>query len=92
MSGWTVPIGFPTNVGIKFTVKDKRRKDILNLMAGPLDALVKAGILTDDCWSIVRSHDGCGVSVGPDERADITISPWFEPRNFFLNEQHTTRV
>jgi len=61
-------------------------------MAGPLDALVKAGILADDCWSIVRAHDGCGVNTGLDERADITISAWVEPKNFFLNEQHTTHA
>lgn len=75
MGAWKLPIGSPSNVAIVVFVKNERRKDLLNLMAGPMDALVKAKILEDDCWKIARSHDGSGVYVDPIERCEITITP-----------------
>lgn len=43
-------------VAFEFFLKDKRRYDLSNLIQGPEDALVKAGILDDD--SLIQSVDG----------------------------------
>ena len=42
-------------VTFEFFLKDKRRYDLSNLIQGPEDALVKAGILEDD--SLIQSVD-----------------------------------
>lgn len=40
-------------VGYVFYVKDNRRRDLDNMIATVNDALVKAGIIEDDCWQIL---------------------------------------
>jgi len=77
-SGRIFPIGYSAKVAILIYVRDRRRKDLLNLMAGPMDALVKAGILVDDCWEWVRSHDGSQVVLDPGvaEHFEVFIEPW----------------
>lgn len=80
-SPWKFPIGsaVPVNVAVMVYVKDRRRKDLLNLMSGVLDVLVRAEVLADDSWEVVRSHDGSGVMCtgnGESEWADVVISEW----------------
>jgi len=59
-------------VTFEFFLKDKRRYDLSNLIQGPEDALVKAGILDDD--SLIQSVDGSRKHRGCDTpRVMITI-------------------
>lgn len=51
-------IDTPCNVKMIFYLPDFRRRDLSNLIAAPLDVLVNSGVLKDDNWRIVRSHDG----------------------------------
>jgi len=64
------------HVWIRFIMPDKRRRDLSNSAESVMDALVKAGIIEDDCWQVVKkltldcqivNKDTCG--------AEITITP-----------------
>jgi Holliday junction resolvase RusA-like endonuclease len=69
-------IDFPVNLQCRFFMKDNGRCDLSALYEGIQDVLVEVGILEDDRWSIVASHDGSGVSVdAKNPRMEITITP-----------------
>src|SRR3990167_6643174 len=42
-NGWEFPVCAPVNVACAIHVEDERRRDLPNLLEGPLDELVKAG-------------------------------------------------
>jgi Holliday junction resolvase RusA-like endonuclease len=68
------PIRRPVNVSLMTYVASLRRADLINLMAAPLDALVRSGILADDNWQIVRSHNGSGARLDRENpRVEIVI-------------------
>ena len=54
-------IDYPVNVRCKYYMKTRRRVDLCNLLEATCDILVKAGVLADDCSSIVAAHNGSGV-------------------------------
>lgn len=54
-------IDFPIILKCHFYVPDKRRRDLSNMYEGCQDILVEAGIIKDDCYSIVIGHDGSRV-------------------------------
>ena len=51
----------PVNVEVHFYMKTKRKCDLTNLLEAIDDVLVKAGILEDDNYTIIESHDGSRV-------------------------------
>lgn len=66
--------GLPVNVRAVFYVPDRRRRDLVNLLEALDDCLVRAGVLPDDCWAIIRSHDGSHVEVDKlNPRTEIEI-------------------
>lgn len=69
------PIAYPVNVQVIVVVNNNRRTDLSNLLEAPLDALVGAGILADDRWQIVASHNGSRVMRGDVECAHVTVTP-----------------
>lgn len=70
---WTGSL--PVNVRAVFYVPDRRRRDLVNLLEALDDCLVRAGVLPDDCWAIIRSHDGSHVEVDKlNPRTEIEIS------------------
>ena len=72
MTGEFGPIFSFVEVAFEFFLKDKKRYDLSNLIQGPEDALVKAGILKDD--SIIASLDGSRKHLGCENpRVQITI-------------------
>ena len=61
---------------------NRRRTDLNNLLEAVTDLLVHAGILADDHYGIVVSHDGSRCYVDRDNpRTEITIT--------HIAEQHT---
>lgn len=51
-------ISYPINLKCTFYVKDKRKRDIVNLLNAIQDILVKYNIIADDNYNIVKSVDG----------------------------------
>lgn len=48
----------PINLKCTFYVKDKRKRDIVNLLNAIQDILVKYNVIADDNYNIVNSVDG----------------------------------
>lgn len=68
-------IDFPVNLKCEFYMPTKGLVDLSALYEGIQDELVEAGVITDDNYSIVASHDGSGVYVDKDNpRMEITIT------------------
>ena len=57
----TTYIDYPVEVTCYFFMKTKRKCDLTNLLEAVDDVLVKAGILEDDNYTIIVSHDGSRV-------------------------------
>jgi Holliday junction resolvase RusA-like endonuclease len=55
------PIDFPVNVKCLFFMPTKRKVDLTNLLESIDDIMVKAGLLADDNYTIIASHDGSKV-------------------------------
>ena len=51
-------ISCPINLKCTFYVKDKRKRDIVNLLNAIQDILVKYKVIADDNYNIVQSLDG----------------------------------
>jgi len=69
------PIDYPINLQCHFYVRTYGVVDLSALYEGIQDELVKKGILADDNFKIVASHDGSRVFVDPDDpRMEIEIS------------------
>ena len=68
-------IVYPVNVKCEFYMPTRRRTDLNNLLEAVTDLLVHAGILADDHYGIVASHDGSRCFVDKDNpRTVITIT------------------
>ena len=56
-----VPLDEPVCVTCKFFMPTRRKCDLTNLLQAIDDILVKAGLLVDDNYTIIQSHDGSRV-------------------------------
>lgn len=80
MALWYIPkrgkaIDFSVNVKCLFYMPDARRCDLVNHLESIDDIMVKAGILKDDNYKILVSHDGSRVlmdRVNPRTEVEIT--------------------
>lgn len=78
-AGWFLkipdkPIETPVNVKCVFYRETAIRCDLNNLLAAATDILVKYGVLADDNFKIIASHDGSRVFIDRDNpRTEITI-------------------
>ena len=69
------PIECAVNVKCLFYLPTRRRTDLNNLLEAVTDLLVTAGILADDHYGIVQSHDGSRCFVDRDNpRTEIYIT------------------
>lgn len=69
------PIDYPINLQCLFFMNTAGVVDLSALYEGIQDELVKCGVLKDDNYKIVASHDGSGVFVDRDDpRMEITIT------------------
>ena len=55
------PIDYPVNVKCLFYMPTRRKCDLTNLLEAIDDILVNAGVLADDNYTIIQSHDGSRV-------------------------------
>lgn len=55
------PINYPVNVKCLFYMPTKRKCDLTNLLEAIDDILVNVGLLADDNYTIIESHDGSRV-------------------------------
>lgn len=62
---WFIPKGrcidYPVNVKCLFYMPTKRLCDLTNMLEAVDDVMVKAGLLKDDNYKIIVSHDGSRV-------------------------------
>lgn len=69
------PIDFPVNVKCTFYMPTRRRCDLTNLLEAIDDVMVKGGVLSDDNYTVIASHDGCRVFVDKEKpRTEIIIT------------------
>lgn len=72
-----VPIDFPVNIKCLFYMPTNRLCDLTNHLESIDDIMVKAGLLKDDNYKILASHDGSRVLVdknAPRTEVEITIA------------------
>ncbi|MGA4517396.1 hypothetical protein ACPA0F_09015 [Solibacillus silvestris] len=62
---WHIPkrihIDYPVNVKCLFYMKTRGKCDLTNMLEAVDDIMVKAGLLADDNFTIIESHDGSRV-------------------------------
>lgn len=69
------PIDFPVNVKAVFFMPNNRPCDLTNLLEAIDDVMVKAGLLKDDNYKIISSHDQSRVLVDKlNPRTEILIT------------------
>ena len=69
------PIDQPVNVQVGFFRDSERRCDLTNLLEAIDDILVKYGILADDNFKVIYSHDGSRVFIDRENpRTEIVIT------------------
>lgn len=68
------PIDFPVNIKCVFYMPNHRPCDLTNHLESIDDVMVKAGLLKDDNYKILASHDGSRVLVDKDKpRTEVEI-------------------
>ena len=75
---WFIPkwrrIDFAVNVKCLFYMPTRRKCDLTNLLEAIDDIMVKAGLLADDDYTIIESHDGSRVFYDKDNpRTEVFI-------------------
>lgn len=70
-----IPIDFPVNVKCLFYMPNNRLCDLTNHLEAIDDVMVKAGLLKDDNYKILVSHDGSRVLVDKNNpRTEVEIA------------------
>ena len=59
----TLNLACPINLKCVYYIKDRRKRDLVNLLQATCDILVNAGVIKDDNHEIIRSFDGSTVYV-----------------------------
>lgn len=68
------PIDQPVNIKCLFYMPTRRKVDLTNLLEAIDDVMVKAGLLADDDFTIIQSHDGSRVLYDKDNpRTEVYI-------------------
>ena len=75
------PLTGPLSVKCQFYMPTHRKCDLTNLLQAIDDIMVKAGLLADDNYTIIQSHDGSRVFYDKDKpRTVVTITRAAEPK------------
>lgn len=90
-----VRIDTPVNVKCLFYMPTKRKCDLTNLLEAIDDILVKKGLLADDDYTVVQSHDGSRVYY---DKSNARTEVYIEypnadetPHTQILNRNYETR-
>lgn len=71
----SVQVETPVNVKCLFYMPTRRRVDLTNLLEAIDDVMVKAGLLPDDDYTVIQSHDGSRVLYDKENpRTEIEIT------------------
>jgi Holliday junction resolvase RusA-like endonuclease len=78
---WFIPknicIDTPVNVKCLFYMPTRRKCDLKNMLEAIDDVMVKAGLLEDDNYTIIESHDGSRVLYDKDNpRTEVYIEQY----------------
>lgn len=69
-------INYPVNVKCLFYMPTRRKCDLTNLLEAVDDIMVKAGLLADDNYTVIQSHDGSRVFYDKERpRTEVIIYP-----------------
>lgn len=80
------PINYPVNIKCLFYMPTKQRCDLTNLLEAIDDVMVKAGLLADDNYRIIESHDGSRVLYDKkNPRTEVEITPISKGKNAFIH-------
>lgn len=75
LKGKGLKINYPVNLKAVYYRKDRRKVDLSNLHEALQDILVKYGVLEDDNYTIVASHDGSCVQIDKENpRTEVEIT------------------
>ena len=66
-------ITYPVNLKCLFYTKDRRRRDLSNLINAIQDILVKYEIIQDDNYNIIKSLDGSRIIYRPNKEPETII-------------------
>lgn len=67
-------INYPVNIRCLFYMRTRRKCDLTNLLEAIDDILTHYGVIADDNYCIVQSHDGSRVFVDKDDpRTEVII-------------------
>lgn len=70
------PIDYPVNVECHFFMPTHRKCDLTNLLEAIDDIMVKAGLIADDNFTVIQSHDGSRVHYDKSNpRTVVCITP-----------------
>lgn len=73
------PINTPVNIKCLFYMPTRRKVDLTNLLEAIDDVMVKAGLIADDDYTIIQSHDGSRVFYDKDRpRTEVYITEMSE--------------
>lgn len=77
LKGKGMKIDYPVNLKATYYRKDRRKVDLSNLHEALQDILVKYGVLADDNFTIVVSHDGSRVEIDKENpRTEVEITAY----------------
>lgn len=79
-AAWYIPktayINYPCNIKCLFYMGTHRKCDLTNLLEAIDDIMVKVGLLSDDNYTVIQSHDGSRVLYDKDKpRTEVYIEP-----------------
>ena len=84
-----VRIDKPVNIKCLFYMPTRRKCDLTNLLEAIDDILVKTGVLSDDNYTVIESHDGSRVFYDKDNpRTEIYITY----SNFYTRHRSTYEI
>lgn len=78
-AAWFIPrnifIAQPVNVKCLFYMKNRQKCDLTNMLEAIDDVMVRAGLLADDNYTIIQSHDGSRIMHDKENpRTEVYIS------------------
>lgn len=79
-AAWFIPrdmfINYPCNVKCLFFMGSRRKCDLTNMLEAIDDIMVHCGLLADDNFTVIQSHDGSRVLYDKEKpRTEVYIEP-----------------